>query len=132
VDMANPTDISFVYNGLCPLSVKIIETLIAEKGIKNISSYIKTIGVPVTIPPQDEQDFWFKKPHAHHSKKKVMVYFVGGITYAEIAAIRFLNKLFENKEFVIATTSIINSSKILRQLTPEVDNGLDHLTCNIE
>jgi hypothetical protein len=52
--MVNPTDISFVYNGLCPLSVRIIETLIAEKGLKNISNYIKTIGVPTTTPPADE------------------------------------------------------------------------------
>jgi len=37
-------------------------------------------------------------------KKKIMVYYIGGITYGEIAAIRFLNKLFKDKKFIIATT----------------------------
>ena len=39
-----------------------------------------------------------------NKKKKVLVYYIGGITYAEIAAIRFLNRLFKDKQFVIATT----------------------------
>jgi hypothetical protein len=30
-------------------------------------------------------------------KKKIMIYYVGGVTYGEIAAIRFLNKLFKDK-----------------------------------
>jgi hypothetical protein len=33
-----------------------------------------------------------------------LLYFIGGITYGEIAAIRFLNKLFKDKKFIIATT----------------------------
>lgn len=37
-------------------------------------------------------------------KKKIMIYYIGGITYGEIAAIRFLNKLFKDKKFIIATT----------------------------
>lgn len=61
VVMSKPNDISYVYNGLRPLSVSIIETLIAEKGLKNITNYIKTIGMPVTTPPADEADFWLKK-----------------------------------------------------------------------
>lgn len=37
-------------------------------------------------------------------KKRVLVYFIGGVTYGEIAAIRFLNKIFKDKKFIIATT----------------------------
>jgi hypothetical protein len=37
-------------------------------------------------------------------RKRVLVYFIGGITYGEIAAIRFLNKIFKDKKFIIATT----------------------------
>jgi len=49
--------------------------------------------------------------------KKVLVYFLGGVTYAEIAAIRFLNShnMFGGRfKFVIATTSIISSKKCLQ------------------
>jgi len=41
-------------------------------------------------------------------KKKILVYFIGGITYAEMAAIRFLQNLYPKYKFIIATTSIIN------------------------
>jgi hypothetical protein len=37
-------------------------------------------------------------------KKRIMVYFIGGITYGEIAAIRFLNTINKDKKFIIATT----------------------------
>jgi len=60
-------------------------------------------------------------------KKKIMIYFVGGITYGEMAAIRFLQKLNPTYKFIIATTSIINGKTALAQLLgplPET-HGLD-------
>jgi len=36
VDMAKPQDVSYVFNGLAPLSVKLIELLLAEKGLAKI------------------------------------------------------------------------------------------------
>jgi len=35
VDMAKPTDISYVFNGLAPMSVKLIEILLGGKGLEN-------------------------------------------------------------------------------------------------
>ena len=40
------------------------------------------------VYPEDELEFFNSQ---QREKKKVLVYFLGGITYAEIAAIRFLN-----------------------------------------
>jgi len=36
VVMDRPEDISYVFSGLAPLSVRVIEFLLGEKGIKNI------------------------------------------------------------------------------------------------
>jgi hypothetical protein len=47
-------------------------------------------------------------------KKKVLIYFVGGITYAEMAAIRFLQNLNPGFKFIIATTCIINGVRALK------------------
>ena len=47
-------------------------------------------------------------------KKKILVYFVGGITFGEIAAIRFLQNIHPKYRFVIATTSIINGDTALK------------------
>jgi hypothetical protein len=44
------------------------------------------------------------------------VYFLGGVTFAEIAAIRFLNthnRFGGRYKFVIATTSLISSKKCM-------------------
>ena len=46
-------------------------------------------------------------------KKKIIIYFIGGITYAEIAAIRFLQILNQGFKFIIATTCIINGESAL-------------------
>nr|POF26009.1 vacuolar protein sorting-associated protein 33a [Quercus suber] len=46
--------------------------------------------------------------------KTSVVFFLGGITYAEIAALRFVGKQLEEKagrKLIIATTSVINGSK---------------------
>lgn len=54
-----------------------------------------------------------------------MVYFIGGITYGEIAAIRFLNKLFKDKQFIVATTQIINGETCVDMLRGKLENNLE-------
>ena len=49
-------------------------------------------------------------------KKRVLIYFIGGITQAEIAAIKFLQNSNPMYKFIIATTSIINGESALQQL----------------
>ena len=45
-----------------------------------------------------------------------LVFFVGGVTYAELAALRYLSSKQEGYEYVAATTSIINGSIIMESL----------------
>lgn len=48
----------------------------------------------------------------------VLVFFVGGCTFAEISALRFISQQEDaNVEFVIATTKIINKNTFLSHLT---------------
>lgn len=54
-----------------------------------------------------------------------MVYFIGGVTYGEIAAVRFLNKLFRDKKFYIATTQIINGEKCIRMVRGKIQNNIN-------
>jgi hypothetical protein len=53
------------------------------------------------------------------------VYFIGGITFGEIAAIRFLNKIFKDKKLIIATTQIINGDSCIEMLRGEIINKLN-------
>ena len=62
-------------------------------------------------------------------KKKVLVYFVGGVTFAEVAAIRFLNRMRNSKvRYVIATTQIINGNKCVKQMRTGLENNLDPIS----
>ena len=57
-------------------------------------------------------------------KKKILVYFIGGITYGEISAVRFLQKLHPKFRFIIATTCIVNGDSALKQFEGPQDTGL--------
>ncbi|CAO1626489.1 unnamed protein product [Sympodiomycopsis kandeliae] len=46
-------------------------------------------------------------------KRTTVVFFLGGITYAEIAAIRFMSRQSRNRTWLIITTGIITGNKIL-------------------
>ena len=68
----------------------------------------------------------------------MLIVFVGGVTYTEIAAIRVLNRLFNEDhlkgrkkkiQFIILTTSILNSKKILENLGKEVKVIASHSNC---
>lgn len=61
-------------------------------------------------------------------KKRVLVYFIGGITYGEIAALRFLNKIFKDKKFIVATTQIINGDNCVQMLRGPINNRLNLAT----
>lgn len=76
-----------------------------------------------SIKPDNEAEF-FKETQR---KKKILVYYIGGITFAEISALRFLNTLFPDKKFVIATTSIINGGSCMQQMRTAKENNLDLL-----
>ena len=53
------------------------------------------------------------------------MYYIGGVTYGEIASIRFLNKLFKDKKFIIATTQIINGDSCMEMLRGRIPNNLN-------
>ena len=67
--------------------------------------------------PRDDAKFFDPRSGTRSSifpkKKRVLIYFIGGITQAEIAAIKFLQKLNPSYKFIIATTSIINGETAL-------------------
>ena len=138
VNHMSPSDISYVYNGFAPISVRLIELFIEMGGLQNMmqKGLLKMLGLTedkIKISPGEQKFF---NPGAQQpggsrpvfKKKKIMVYFIGGITYAEMAAIRFLQNLYPKYKFIIATTSIINGESALHQLlgpgTGPQDQGL--------
>ena len=115
-------DCSFVLGGYCPLSLKIIENAV-EGNWNSIIDVLKKLP-GATIFPEDESEI--KNPNK--DKNIIFLVFIGGITYAEIEGIRYLNRKFneENKigkrkkvQFIILTTGILNSEKIFSSLSKD-------------
>ena len=103
-------DISYIYNGYCPVLLKIIERMV-EKGWGNIKDILKELSLEYDYP-NDESEIISNKS----DKQFIVFVFIGGITYGELAGIRYLNSKLRNKKFIIITTNIINSKKLFDQM----------------
>mmetsp|Transcript_32390 Transcript_32390/g.84778 ORF Transcript_32390/g.84778 Transcript_32390/m.84778 type:complete len:593 (-) Transcript_32390:873-2651(-) len=116
-----PEDISHVYSGYAPLTVRIIEALAKPGGLRSIEEVLKLLPGPHFDLKQDLPK-GFKAPVAGGAdgrQPKTVVFFLGGCTYAEIAAVRFLGSLI-GREFTIATTNVINGSTMLETLMEKI------------
>jgi hypothetical protein len=56
-------------------------------------------------PPPDEQQ----------GNGCIVVYFIGGVCYGELAAIRWLSQTY-NREIIVCTTNITSSSRIIKSM----------------
>jgi hypothetical protein len=60
------------------------------------------------------------------NRRIILVFFVGGVTYAEISAIRYLNKKHGGDvTYVIATTHIVNSKNFISSISDNIENELE-------
>ena len=121
--LAQAQDCSYVLGGFCPISLKIIETAVYGKWNSIIDILRKIPGE--TNYPEDETVI----SNPTKDRNIMFIIFVGGVTYTEIEAIRFLNRKFAEEslnkkrkktQFIILTTSILNSKKILQNLGKEI------------
>ena len=103
-------DISYIYNGFCPIILKLIEKML-EKGWGNIKDILKELSGEFEYP-QDESEIISTKG----DKQFILLIFIGGITYGELAGVRYLNSKLRNKKFIIITTNMINSKKLFDQM----------------
>ena len=127
--MEKITDCSYVFGEFCPIFLKLIEKFI-QGGWNNIYEIIKKRGF-VDIPKNEKELFNEKK-----EKNFVFVVFIGGITYAEIEGIRFLNMINNDFKFIIITTSILNHKRCFEQFDFKRDSSFftfkDYSNQNVE
>lgn len=111
--------------------MKFIENFLIANGFSKLGDMLKQLPGAHDSAGNDSEFFVPKQGTAagpsmadSGRKKRIMVYFIGGITYGEIAAIRFLNNLFKDKKFIIATTQIINGDACIEMLRGDITNRL--------
>jgi hypothetical protein len=136
IDPSDPDDISYVSSGYAPISIRIIQT--AMKGWSDKEEVLRALpgrGIDILqrSPPEGfpaavkykvgsslgtwAAQFSSSTNACVTDKPVLLVYFVGGLTYAEIASIRFLSKKqsFPFK-IIMCTTKIMNGSTFLQSL----------------
>ena len=133
VDTVEPDDISYVTSGYAPMSVRLVQT--AVKGWSGREEILREVpGRLVDItqqnPPEDlaaalkrpavgSLGVWAAGQTAEGTKKPVLVVaYLGGITYSEVAALRFLSKRPTFPYHVLClTTKVVNGKTLLRSLS---------------
>lgn len=135
VNVSDPQDFYFVFYQYAPISIRFIERIVFSTGVNiqetmNILpgiSFIDTQQVPMELKRQRRGSTTSlnslsraNKQNVHQQgqqpteSKVTMVVFIGGITYGEIAALRFLAD--QNRDFIIATTNFINGTNLMKSL----------------
>ncbi|KIV90260.1 hypothetical protein, variant [Exophiala mesophila] len=134
----DPDDIAYVYSGYAPLSVRLVQCILQKQylqslhksplpltptstgwtGFENILKSAKGPTFNIVQRPVDEKAAKAKQVLAGTSGwKTVFVMFVGGITFTEVAALRFMaRKMVESgqrKNVVICTTGVISGRSIM-------------------
>jgi hypothetical protein len=102
------SDISYAYSGYAPLSVRMIQSVLAPKEKKNFLQFKMTDSDSESVHSTDE---------IINKKETIMIYFIGGCTYSEISCLRYLSKQSGSKyNYLIATTNIINGNSLMKQV----------------
>ena len=112
VDLNNPNDAAYSFSGYCPILVRLIEKAIS-KGWSSIKDVLKKLSTDFEYP-NDELEIL--NNNDNKEKKYILLVFIGGITYGELASIRYLNNKLNDKKFIVITTGMINSKKIFNSL----------------
>ncbi|KAK2193496.1 hypothetical protein NP493_12g08025 [Ridgeia piscesae] len=129
----NPSDIAYVYSGYAPLSVRLAQFL-HRPGWRSITEVLSLLPGP-TIEEVQQIPIGLRKRKSSITSiqsgtvepKVTLVLFLGGVTYAEISALRFLSQLEDAPaEYLVATTKLINGTNwiesIMETLSPKPMN----------
>ncbi|KAI3972435.1 hypothetical protein MKW92_029479 [Papaver armeniacum] len=124
IDTANPNDIAYVFSGYAPLSIRLVQHAI-RSGWSPIEKILKLLPGPhfeikrgrySSTPPIDTLP---SAPAnidkvADERRSIVLVVFVGGVTFAEISALRYLSAQEGIAyDFIVGTTKIVNGHTII-------------------
>lgn len=139
---ADPDDIAYVFSGYAPISVRLVQAVLQKsqiynlanppkpgapsnapsgtgwKGFEDVLSRIRGATVDVTQKGSDADASAARKTLRGNKEgpKTTVVFFLGGVTFAEIAALRFVSQQIgeaSGRRLVIGTTSIINGDKAM-------------------
>ncbi|XP_068641140.1 vacuolar protein-sorting-associated protein 33 homolog [Aristolochia californica] len=127
-DTANPNDIAYVFSGYAPLSIRLVQHAV-RSGWRPIEEIVKLLPGPHSefkrggYSRTSSLDMLQGNPGnldrvGDGRRSLVLVVFIGGVTFAEIAALRFLAAQEGMAyDLIVGTTKIVNGSTLLNTFT---------------
>uniref|UniRef100_A0A4W4GW31 Vacuolar protein sorting-associated protein 33B n=1 Tax=Electrophorus electricus TaxID=8005 RepID=A0A4W4GW31_ELEEL len=107
-DLRVPRDMAYIFSGAyIPLSCKLIEQVLERDGwtgFEEVTRMLNGHEFAVTGPEDSK-----------YPQRIILVMFLGGCTFSEISALRFLGRE-RGCKFIVLTTAITNSSRLLESL----------------
>ncbi|AQK96098.1 Vacuolar protein-sorting protein 33 [Zea mays] len=134
-DTANPTDISYIFSGYAPLSIRLVQHAV-RSGWRSIEELLKLLpgphldlkrgGLTINSSPEVHPGLGAQQSIDRVGHRSlVLVVFIGGVTFAEIAALRFLSaQEGMGYDFLVATTKVVNGNTILRPIIANSKEGM--------
>ncbi|KAL7901435.1 Sec1-like protein [Trichoderma sp. SZMC 28014] len=141
----DPNDIAYVYSGYAPLSIRLVQCVLQKQYLLSITKGNGTANAGGTVPGAGAQGWHGFDEAVKHvrgqtfyelqkgedkavkarallsgsgHKQTVFVVFIGGVTFTEIAALRFIAKQEEDRRnIVICATSIISGNRMMDAAT---------------
>lgn len=123
-NIREPKDPAFVYGGTyIPIISQLIDNYVLTPPKKNPPLNVTPSELMKLLPGPNfkRKQAFLDNPNPDNdtqSQKSILVYFIGGVTYAEITALRFIAKR-RNIKIAVASTSIINGNKLVDSLYPK-------------
>ncbi|XP_054627516.1 vacuolar protein sorting-associated protein 33B [Dunckerocampus dactyliophorus] len=108
-DLRVPRDMAYIFSGAyVPLSCKLIEQVLERDGWTGLEEVVRLLN-------GNEFVVTGNNGAKNEAQRVVLVMFLGGCTFSEISALRFLGKE-RGYTFIVVTTAITNSSRLLEAL----------------
>jgi len=126
LDDENPDDCAYAFSGYAPISCRLVEWGLSPKGWQGMPATVEEAlrGLPGPIqhlPPEEvqrrigESGGGRKGRQGGKSAPVALVVLLGGVTFAEINALRFLKQSI-GREIVVLTTKLVNGKTLLAPL----------------
>ncbi|KDP32583.1 hypothetical protein JCGZ_13133 [Jatropha curcas] len=131
-DTANPNDISYVFSGYAPLSIRLIQHAV-RSGWRPMEEILKLLPGPHSetkrggFSSSPSFDTLHRASEATNRlvdgrRSLILVVFIGGVTFAEISALRYLSAQEGMAyDLIIGTTNITNGNTLSETYIERVD-----------
>ena len=129
-----PKEMGYVYSGYAPLSVRLLQLMsrpgwaAREEALKGLPGKLFEAAQPAQSARRDAGAPEPPAAPAAAPPRVTLVFFVGGCTYAELAAVRWMGRHESPpRQYVVGTTHLCNGDQLLASLVHSFDNNLKRL-----